>query len=788
MSKTELARTARRTIEQISEQIVHVRYDIGTDGRARSALIAGTLVRAAEPISPSFTATDTGVSFQNASGDIVLREVGHALEPKEVFKYRIDGDPVIRQKHTANGDVAYIANARQESGGFAFHGRITFRVSGDHPLYGLGQSDNGIYDYRGQREYLFQTNMKIAIPFLLSCANYGLLIDTETALVFSEQDGEMRFELETVAGLSYYVITGDCFDDIIASLRMLTGTAPMLPRWAFGYLQSKERYRSSRELLDTAAKFRAMGIPADCLIQDWYTWKDGLWGEKQADPERFPDVLALTDALHREHLKLMVSIWPNMAPGGTNYREFQQARLLLPNSFVYDAYQETARALYWKQCEAGWFDRGIDGWWCDNSEPFSDTDWCGETKNPDHLRYQRVVADSQNSMDWTRINAYGLYHAKGIYENWRRRTGAKRVMNLTRSTYLSGQKYGVVAWSGDISAKWPVLKNQITEGIKFCMSGAPYWTLDIGGFFTVKDKYENRGCEQAGNPSPLWFWDGDYNDGVLGPGYRELYVRWLQYAVFLPLFRAHGTDTPREPWNFGEPGEMFYDTILSFIRLRYRLLPYVYASAASVTFRQDTLLRSLMFDFPQDENVRHISNSYMFGRAFLVCPVTQPMYYGPGGAALPDTDKTWPVYLPKAVLWYDYWTQKAYPGGQTVVCDAPLQRIPLFVRAGSILPLSGPLTYADERNGAVAEIMVFDGADGEFTLYNDEGDGYGYESGMYSMIPLRYRCAGQTLTFCKTLGSFPYQTCFTLRLVTDGQIRSAVTVQYQGDELSVCLQ
>jgi len=788
MSKPEQLQAIRREITQVSASIVHVRYFTEASAHGKSALIEDGLEAAAGTAQPSFQADNAQITFQNTTGDAVLQETGHSLEPVETFKYTIDGDPDIRYKHTANGDVAYIANAHQVSGGTAFRGHLRFHISEDEHLYGLGQHDNGIYDYRGHKEYLFQTNMKISIPFLLSSKKYGLLLDTESALIFSEQNGEMRFDLETVRELSYYVITGNCFDDIIAALRRLTGTAPMLPRWAFGYLQSRERYQSSDDLLATAKQFKDLQIPIDCLIQDWHTWKDGLWGDKHADPARYPDIQALTDALHESHIRLLISIWPNMFPGGGDYAEFVQQGLMLPNAIVYDAYDAAARTLYWKQCDKGWFQMGIDGFWCDNAEPFSDTDWSGEVKNPDSLRYQLVVADSQKSMDWTRINTYGLYHARGIYENWRRTNSTKRVVNLTRSTYASGQKYGVIAWSGDISAKWSVLKNQITEGIKYCMSGAPYWTLDIGGFFTVKDKTENRGCNQAGNPAKLWFWDGDYNDGVHDLGYRELYVRWLQYAVFLPVFRAHGTDTPREPWHFGTPGDMFYDTILAFIRLRYRLLPYTYSLAASVTFRQDTILRSLLFDFPQDPNAATLTGSFMFGRALLVCPVTEPMYYGPDSTPLPPAEKTWPVYLPQPSLWYDYWTHKAYPGGQTVQCSAPITQIPVFVKAGSILPLSDPLSYADERQGAVSVIEVYDGADGAFTLYTDAGDGYGYETGAYSMIPLAYRCQEKTLTFGRAAGEYPYQREFQVRLITDGQVSPVHTVQYQGTELAVSLK
>lgn len=775
---------AQLRIVQAAHNVVHVVF--GQDGAlsARSALISQDWHPGPPPAQAGFEQLEDRIIFKNRHGTVVLEAAGHTLTPKAVYRYVIDGEPVVQTRHTPNGDVAFVKNARREPEGSAYRGQLVFSLAREERLYGLGQHEGGIYDYKGRREYLYQTNMKIAIPFLLSSRNYGLLIDTESAMVFDGQNGQMRFDLETVAGLSYYVITGENFDEIIYTLRALTGRAQMLPRWAFGYIQSKERYHSSDELTQAAATFRRLGIPVDCIVQDWFTWPEGLWGEKRPDPQRYPDLPALVDTLHEDHVRLMVSIWPNMAPKGPNYRAFKERELLLPNSAVYDAFEEEGRALYWQQCEEYWFSAGVDAWWCDNAEPFSDADWNGAVKRDEALRYRLILADSEKSMDWTRLNAYGLYHAKGIYENWRRRTCEKRVMNLTRSTYISGQRYGVVAWSGDISAKWSVLKSQITEGIKFCMSGAPYWTLDIGGFFTVRDQYENRGCNQAGLSTQLWFWDGDYNGGVNDLGYRELYVRWLQYAVFLPVFRAHGTDTPREPWHFGKPGEVFFDTILAFIRLRYRLLPYIYSSAASVSFHHDTMMRSLMFDFAHDKRAAEISNSYMFGRSLLVCPVTEPMYYGPSSAPLTDTARTWPVYLPQGTLWYDYFTNKAYQGGQTVLCDAPLQSMPLFVRAGSILPLSAPLAYADELGGACAMLVIYDGADGSLTLYNDGGDGYAFEQGVYSMIPFHYHCADQTLALGKAEGLYPYQTRFPVTLVSAGSITHNGDILYSGEEMT----
>jgi alpha-D-xyloside xylohydrolase len=476
-----------------------------------------------------------------------------------------------------------------------------------------------------------------------------------------------------------------------------------------------------------------------------------------------------------------------MAKEGSDYRQFEEKGLLLPNSATYNAFHEEARAIFWKQCEEDWFSAGVDAWWCDNSEPFSDADWNGETKRGEALRYQIVTEDSKKSMDWTRLNTYGLLHAKGIYDNWRETNSEKRVANLTRSAYISGQRYGVICWSGDVCAKWSTLRQQIAEGIKFSMSGMPYWTNDIGGFFTVKDKWENRGCGKAGDATPLWFWNGDFNDGADDLGYRELYVRWLQYGTFLPMFRAHGTDTPREPWRFGKPGEIFYDAILKFIRLRYRLLPYIYATAAAVSQRQDTMLRSLMFDFPEDENVKEICDSYLFGRAMLVCPVTEPMDYGANSALLPHREKRRSVYLPQSCVWYDFWTNQAYAGGQTIACEAPLDSIPLFIRAGSILPMSAPLMYADQMNGQVSEILVYDGADGEFTLYNDEGDHYSYEKGHFSAIPLIYRHQEKTIVFGKAQGTFKHQERFTVKRIGDGQMLSIADVHYRGEETAIRL-
>lgn len=772
-------------IMQLTENIIRVAYTNSKEEPGNSILIAEDFKPKANLVAEKYSSIDDCILFKNNQGEVILEETGHSLTEKEVFTYYVDGEPVVKYKQTANGEVAYIENAINKPAGTSYEGKLTFFITEEEGIYGLGQHEDGTYNYNGKKEYLFQTNMKISVPFLLSSRNYGILVDTESAVIFDSEQGKMTFTIDTTEELSYYVITGENFEEIIKELRNLTGRTPMLPRWAYGYVQSKERYQSSEDLINTVSQFRRHGIPIDCIVQDWFTWEEGLWGEKRVDKKRYPNLKALVDTLHEEHVKLMVSIWPNMAEGGSNLQELKGKGLLLPNTTTYDAYSEEAREVYWKQCEDEWFSAGADAWWCDNSEPFSDADWNGEVKRPEGQRYQLIVDESKKSMDWTRLNSYGLLHSKGIYENWRKNNEDKRVTNLTRSSYISGQRYGTISWSGDISAKWSVLRKQITEGIKFSMSGMPYWTLDIGAFFTVKDKWENRGCNCNGNTNALWFWNGDYNDGTEDFGYRELYVRWLQYGTFLPMFRSHGTDTPREPWNFGSQGDIFYDTILKFIKLRYQLLPYIYSMAAAVHQKHATILRSLMFDFAQDEKVKEIGDSFMFGKAFLVCPVTEPMYYEVNSMPLSNIEKKKRVYLPEGTQWFDFWTNNLYEGGQTINCNAGLDIMPLFVKAGSIVPVSEPILYADENKGEVSEIIIYSGKDGEFTLYNDEGDNYSYEKGNYSAIDLWYKDNEKTLTFGEACGAFKYQENFRIKLIKGGQIQEPIKFIYKGRKQTI---
>ena len=775
-------------VVMLNENITRVIYNYNNKKAFNSNIVSEDFKQQKDIEVNNYVLKDNCILFKNKQGEIILKEVEHILTEKRIYKYSKDNNQVVKAKQTANGEVSYIESFEKEDIGKAYEGKLTFEITEEEGIYGLGQHEEGTYNYNGCKEYMYQTNMKIAIPFLISSRNYGILIDTETAMIFNSKKGKMTFAIDTTNEISYYIITGENFEEIINSLRTLTGKTPMLPRWAYGYIQSIERYHSSQELINTVLKFRKENIPIDCIVQDWCTWEDGLWGEKKVDKKRYPDIKKLTTTLHKANTKLMVSIWPNMGEGGTNHKEFMDKNLFLPNTNTYDAYKKEARETYWKQCGEEWFSGEIDAWWSDNTEPFSDADWNGETKRPEALRYNLIVEESKKSMDWTRINSYGLLHSKGIYDNWRKENSEKRVVNLTRSTYISGQRYGVIAWSGDISAKWSTLKKQIVEGIKFSMSGMPYWTVDIGAFFTVKDKWERRGCNCSNNTNPLWFWNGDYNNGVEDFGYRELYVRWLQFGTFLPIFRSHGTDTPREPWHFGSPGDIFYDTIVKFIKLRYGLLPYIYSVAADIYQNNTTLLRSLMFDFAYDEKVKNICDSFMFGKAMLVCPVTEPMYYDVNSKPLLETEKTRKVYLPNHTKWYDFWNNFLYQGGQILTFKATLDVIPIFVKAGSIIPVSDAIKYADEKRGEISEILIYSGEDGEFTLYNDAGDNYSYEKEKFSAIKLVYIENKKTLTFGKHMGTFTYQENFKIRVIEDHGNFKVIDFRYKGEEETISVQ
>jgi alpha-D-xyloside xylohydrolase len=454
-------------------------------------------------------------------------------------------------------------------------------------------------------------------------------------------------------------------------------------------------------------------------------------------------------ALHSDyHTHLMISVWPKMSDRSSDYAEMiQHQGFLYPDdgSPFYDAFNADARALYWKQANEGLFSKGIDAWWCDATEPELD----GWDLNSDAYRIKMKPKIGSGARY---LNAYSLVHSKGIYENQRLTTDKKRIVNLTRSAFAGQQKYATITWSGDIVAKWEVFKNQIPAGLNFCMAGLPYWTTDIGAFFIQSAKVGKLG-------RGAWFRNGDFDGGLADDNYKELYVRWFQFGAFCPIFRAHGTDFPREIWRFGEPGSWAYDALLKFDNLRYRLLPYIYSMAWKISNEGYTLMRGLVMDFRHDHQVFEIGDQFMFGTSILVNPVTKPK------ATFRE------VYLPLGSNWYNFWTGKKYSGGQTLPVPAPIDEIPLFIKAGSIIPMGPFIQYATESVDPI-EIRIYPGADGNFTLYEDENDNYNYEKGVYSTIDFKWDDKSRQLIIEDRKGEFPKMLKsrkFYIILITEGK-------------------
>lgn len=673
------------------------------------------------------------VRYYTRDGKLLLAEReqnSKCLEAFDSYRTVIDEHAVIRQIDTPDGKKNVIDYAPREFDKKLYRTTTYWQWQEGEVLYGLGQDESGSLDLRGTVRYLHQANLKIAIPMFLSTNGYGLFVPTGSPAIFSDvPTSDSYFMTEADEQLNYFFLYGPSFDGIIGSYRSLTGKAAMLPRWAFGFIQSQERYETQEEILAVAKEHRRRGIGLDTIVLDWHYWADELWGQKSFDPARFPSPEEMIRQLHEQNIHFMISIWPCMHVDSENYREMADNGFLLPASDIYDACSDEARACYWKQTQEGLGQYGVDAWWCDSCEPFT-PEWTREEQPVPEKMYEEFLEQTKKMLPAELGNAYGLYHAKGIYEGQRSATEEKRVVNLTRNGYSGCQKYGTILWSGDISASWESMRAQIRNGLNFCASGHPYWTLDIGGFFV-----------KGGEP---WFWSGAYDKGLDDPRYRELFVRWYQLGVFLPVFRSHGTDVRREMWAFGESGDPYYDALLAANRLRYRLLPYIYSCAGSVWKEDQTMLRLLAFDFPKDKEALRVDDQFLFGHSLLICPVTAPaseFKQDRPEAVLRD------VYLPMGCDWYDLQTDHRYHGGQHVTVSCAIDEIPVFVRAGSILPMTAKdICYADELQQAGIRLHVYPGTDCTYELYEDTGDGYDYEQGAYSIRSFTWDDAKQELT------------------------------------------
>ena len=699
------------------------------------------------------------VAFYDASGKLLLAEPA--------------GGGKAMAAATVNGESSYQPEQ-------------SFTSPADEFLYGLGQFQEGIWNWRGMPQQLRQLNTQIAVPMLVSSYGYGLLwnnasltefnpADAPVALtngsgnyttaeagdyVFIVKDGDRRNQIgvqvngKTVAAITnmwvpytisgkmalaagaecavnllgggrgakiyarplgntttfrsevgdaidYYFFYGPTADEVIAGYRLATGEAPLFPKAAYGFWQCRERYSSQSQMLAAAAQFRSNQIPVDYIVQDWQYWGNHGWGAYEWDLSHYPDPTNMIAELHSNHFKYMISVWSN--PGGIVGRAVAaMPHGLIPRSQWMDVFNPEVRSLRWKYMDQAFFGIGTDAWWQDATEP-------GDDGNS--VSGVQCFLGSANRVR----NSYPLFASEATYEGQRGTDSSKRVVILSRNAYPGVQRYATAAWSGDVHGDWVTFARQIPAGLNYSITGLPYWTTDTGGFFHPRDQYASA----------------DYN---------ELLTRWFEWSTFCPILRIHGSGTATEMWSWLPATQT---NLIAFDQLRYRMLPYNYAVAWKITSQRYTPMRALMMDFSKDTNVLALADEYMFGPAFLVCPVTTPR----------ATSR--PVYLPTGAGWVDFWTGETLAGGATATGNAPISILPLYVRAGSIVPLGPVLQYATEKQADPIELRIYRGADGEFTLYEDEGDNYTYEKGACATIPLSWNEAKQTLTIGRRTGEFP---------------------------------
>jgi alpha-D-xyloside xylohydrolase len=531
--------------------------------------------------------------------------------------------------------------------------------------------------------------------------------------------------------INYYFIKGSSADEVIGGYRTLTGKAPIVPQWALGFWQSRERYRSQKELLDVVKEYRKYKIPLDNIVLDWQYWEDPKWGSHEFDSKRFPDPQGMMNELHHSlHAQLMISVWPKFNKGTGNYDELNKKGFLFTRniekerkdwvgpgyqSTFYDPFNEAAGTLFWNQIDTKLNRLGIDGWWLDATEPDMHSNLSIEERKLN-------MSPTAIGLGLKYFNAYSLMNSKSVYEGQRKSDPDKRVFILTRSAYAGQQRYGAVTWSGDIVSRWSDFQDQIATGINFSLSGIPYWTMDIGGF-AVERRYENA----TGETLNEW---------------RELNARWFQFGAFCPVFRSHGQYPFREIFNIAPQGHEVFETMVYYDKLRYRLLPYIYSLAGHTYHHDFTIMRGLVMDFQEDTKVRGVADQYMFGSALLVNPVYE------------YKARSRSVYLPSSSGWYDLYSGQYFKGGESINAEAPLSRVPVFVRDGSIIPTGPEIQYTSEKPADPITLYVYMGRNGSFELYEDENTNYHYEQGDYSTIPFSYDDATRTLTVGERKGSF----------------------------------
>ena len=706
----------------------------------------------AQDIKPAFKVSvspDGTVSFLDRKGKVILTESSHSIKP------------------ITNGPDKGLYTVEQG-----------WNLDKDEPIYGLGLLQNGKMNQRGENRLMIQSNLEDYANFFQSIKGYGIFWDNYSPTEIADDGSTLSLASQVGEEIDYYFIYGGNADGVIAGIRKLTGEVPMLPLWTYGYHQSRERYKSQKELLDVVHGYRDAGIPLDGIIQDWQYWGNNyLWNAMEFLNQDFPRPQAMIDEVHSLGAHMSISIWQSFGPHTKPFRQLQEKGLLLdfltwPNSglsdwpprmdypsgvLCYDAYSSDARDIYWNNLKR-LYDMKIDAWWMDSTDP-DHNEKPGDLDQPTAMGSWRSVR-----------NIYPLMCVEGVYDHQRAVSSDKRVFILTRSYFTGQQRTGANTWSGDTQSTWNDFRNQIPICLNYTMTGNPHVNSDIGGFFP--GGYNKPGQSQTCAQNPL---------------FQELYVRWLQFGLFNPMMRSHGESSRREIWEFGKEGEPVYDAIAKAIRMRYSLLPYIYGTSWQVSSNNDSFMRALVMDFASDRRVRDINDEFMFGRSILVAPVTHALYTDEGrrwSQEFPDwtVSKEMSVYLPAGTTWYDFHTGKRYEGGQDVSVDASLDKCPVFVRAGSIIPFGPDVQYTSEKPWDDLEIRVYKGADGTFTLYEDEGDNYNYENGAFSTITFNLK--GNVLTIGERKGSFDGMLKDRTFRITgvDGTVK---TVSYTGKKISV---
>ena len=709
-------------------------------------------------------------------------------------------------KQDVNGSMTFFTAAGKvllrEKNGDVMKARQTFLLDKDEPIYGLGTIQNGKMNRRGEHKRMEQSNLEDFQNVLQSVKGWGIYWDNYSPTQFDDDVDGMTFASEVGEGIDYYFMYGGSADGVIALMRHLTGDVPMFPLWTYGFWQSKERYKTAAETESVVDRYRELQVPLDGIIQDWQYWGSNyLWNAMDFLSEDFTDGPQMIKNVHAKHAHFMISIWASFGPQTQQFRELSEKGLLLPIETwpqsglshiwpprmdypsgvkVYDAFSPVARAIYWKYLKT-LYDYGTDAWWMDSTDP--------DFFNPRESDYEHKVTGGT----WRSLrNAFPLETVRGIYQSQRKDypNSSKRVFIMTRSSYAGQQHYGSNMWSGDVASSWDMLRKQVPAGLSFSLTGNPNFNTDIGGFFC--NAYNTKGPGSAPQ----------------NPQYQELYVRWMQYGLFAPVFRSHGADAPREIWQFGKKGEPVYDAIEKMIRLRYRLIPYLYSTAWQVTSQNGSYMRPLFSDFVDDKKVWEMADELMFGQSILATPIVNPLYteeqiikedamtgWDRNNVKMKeikneDVDwsqaKTVTKYLPQSTDWYDFWTNERRKGGQFVAIQTTLDRVPMFVRTGSILPLGPEMQYVGEKSWDSLELRVYPGSDGSFVLYEDEGDNYNYEKGLYSTITFQWNDKMRTQTIGARQGSYPgmlQKRQFTI-VLPDGQHQ---TISYEGKELQVNL-